>query len=100
VKSFRNTATRSNGFKVIKTRARPISARVESVVESMGDLMCLFYRSPAVRAGVNRERHRDCVHMRPEYFDGMQMYEDLAVMTALRWHNLWSSACSGWKSSL
>jgi len=45
-------------------------------------------------------RDRDCVHMRPEYFDGMQMYEDFAVMAALRWDNLCSSACRGWKSSL
>ena len=51
--SFRDTATRSNGFKVIKTRARPISARLTS----MGDLLCLFYRSTAVREGVNRKRH-------------------------------------------
>ena len=39
---------------------------------------------------VNRG-HRDCVHMRPEYFDGMQMHEDFSVMNALRWGNLWSS---------
>ena len=36
--------------------------------------------------------------MRPEYFDGMQMNEDFAVMAALQWDNLWSSACRGWKS--
>ena len=58
---------------------------------SMGDLLCLFHRSTAVRAGVNRKRHRDCVHMRPEYFDGMQMHEDFAVVAAVRWDNLWSS---------
>jgi len=28
--------------------------------------------------------------MRPEYFDGMQMHEDFAVMAALRWDNHWS----------
>jgi len=38
--------------------------------------------STDVRAGVNRKGHRDCVHMRPEYFDGMQMHEDFAVMAA------------------
>ena len=86
--SFMDTATRSNGFKVMRTRARPISARVAS----MGDLLCLFTRSTAVRAGVNRKRTTDCVHMRPEYFDGMQMHEDSAVMAAVRWNNLWSSA--------
>jgi len=52
-----------------------------------------IHRSTAVRAGVNRKQHRDCVHMRPEYFDGMQMHADFAVMAALRWDNLWSSAC-------
>jgi len=36
--SFRDTATSSNGFKVIRTRARPISARVASI----GDLLGLF----------------------------------------------------------
>ena len=45
-----DTATRSNGFKVIRTRARPISARVAS----MGDLLCLF---TGVRAWVNSKRH-------------------------------------------
>jgi len=44
-----------------------------------------IHRTTTVRAGVNRKRHRDCVHMRPEYFDGMQMHEDLTVMAALRW---------------
>ena len=28
--------------------------------------------------------------MRPEYFDGIQMHEDFAVMAILRWDNLWS----------
>jgi hypothetical protein len=51
-----------------------------------------IHRSTDVRAGVNRKRHRDCVHMRPEYFDGIQMHEDFAAMAALRWDNLWSSA--------
>jgi len=58
-----------------------------------GRLAMSIHRSATVRAGVNRKRHRDCVHMRPEYFDGMQMYEDFAVMAALGWDNLWSSAC-------
>ena len=37
--------------------------------------------------------------MRPEYFDGMQMHEDSAVMAALRWDNLWSCTCRGCTSS-
>ena len=49
-----------------------------------GRLAMSIDRSTAVRAGVNRKRHRDCVHMRHEYFDGMQMHEDFAVMAALR----------------
>ena len=36
--SFRDTATRSNGFKVIRTRTRSISARVASIK----DWLCLF----------------------------------------------------------
>ena len=36
-----------------------------------GRLAMSIHRS-SVRAGVNRKRHRDWVHMRPEYFDGMQ----------------------------
>jgi len=59
-----------------------------------------IHRSTAVRVGVNRKQHRDWVHVRPEYFDGMQTHEDFVVMAALRWDNLWSSACRGWKSSL
>ena len=46
--SFRDTATRSNGFKVIKTRVRPISARVAS----MGDLLCLFTGAPPSGRGL------------------------------------------------
>jgi len=57
-----------------------------------GRLAMSIHRSTAVRAGVNRKRTTDCVHMRPEYFDGMQMHEDSVVMAALRWNNLWSSA--------
>ena len=42
-------------------------------------------RSSAIRTGVtsNRKRHKDCVHMRPEYFDEMQMHEDFAAMAAV-----------------
>jgi hypothetical protein len=36
--SFRDTVTRWNGFKDIKTRACPISTRVAS----LGDLLCPF----------------------------------------------------------
>ena len=36
-----------------------------------GRLTVSIHRSTAVRVGVNRKRHRDWVHMRPEYFDGM-----------------------------
>jgi hypothetical protein len=46
--SFRDTATRSNGFKVIRTRARPISARVASV----GDLLCLLTGAPPSGRGL------------------------------------------------
>ena len=46
--SFMDTATRSNGFKVIRTRARPISARVAS----MGDLLCLFTGAPPSGRGL------------------------------------------------
>ena len=42
-----------------------------------------IHRSTAVRAGVNRKQHRDWVRMRPEYFDEMQMHEDISVMAAL-----------------
>ena len=65
-----------------------------------GRLAMSIHRSTAFRAGVNMKRHRDWVHMRPEYFDGTQMHADFAAMAALRWDNLWSSACRGWKSSL
>jgi len=65
-----------------------------------GCFIMSIHRSSYVRAGVNRKQHRDWVHMRPEYFDGMQMHEDFAVMAAVWWDNLWSSACRGWKSSL
>jgi len=34
-------------------------------------------------AGVNRKRQRDWVQMRPEYFDEIQMYEDISVMVDL-----------------
>jgi len=45
---FRDTATRSNGFKVIRTRACPISARVASI----GDLLGLFTgAAPSGRGG-------------------------------------------------
>ena len=46
--SFMDTATRSNGFKVMRTRARPISARVAS----MGDLLCLFTGAPLSGRGL------------------------------------------------
>jgi len=46
--SFRDTATHLNGIKVIRTRARPISARVTS----MGDLLCLFTGSPPSGRGL------------------------------------------------
>jgi len=90
---------RSNGFKVIRTRARPISARVAS----MGDLLCLFTGAAPSGRGLTgndteiakqssqqnphasaSHQNRDWIHMRPEYFDGMQMHEDFAVMAALR----------------
>jgi len=51
--SLRDTATRSNGFKVIRTRARPISARVAS----MGDLLCLFTGEAPSRRGLTVNRH-------------------------------------------
>ena len=41
-----------------------------------GRLAMSTHRSTAVRAGVNRKRHRDWVHMRPEYFDGEDFYCD------------------------
>jgi len=53
-----------------------------------GRLAVSIHRNTAVRAGVNRERHRDCVHMRPEYFDGIQMLEDFPVMADLRWDDV------------
>jgi len=65
-----------------------------------GRLAMSLHRSSAVSAAVNRKRHRDWVHMRPEYFDEMQVHDDFSVMAALRWDNLWSSTCRGWKSSL
>jgi len=52
------------------------------------------------RGGGHRKRHRDWVHMSSEYFNEMQMHEDFALIPALQWDNLWSSACRGWKSSL
>ena len=60
--SFRDTATRSNGFKVIRTGDRPISARVTS----MEDLSCLF--TGVAPSGLHRKQHRSWVHMRSEYF--------------------------------
>jgi len=54
--SFRDTATRSNRFKVIRTRARPISARVTS----MGDLLCLFTGAPASGRGWQETTQRLC----------------------------------------
>ena len=75
------TDSRSSGPELVR------SARVWHLWET-----CMsIHRSTAVRAGVNRKRTTDCVHMRPEYFDGMQMHEDSAIMAALRWNNLWSS---------
>ena len=71
----------------------------------MVDLLCLFTgAAPSGRGltGNDTETHRESlcrflltpsVHMRPGYFDEMQMHEDFAVMGALRWDNLWSSAC-------
>jgi len=61
---------RSNGFKVIRTRARPISARVASVGVSV-------HRISAVGAGVIRKRNRDWVHMSYEHFDEMQLHDFL-----------------------
>jgi len=78
--SFWDTATRSNAFKNIKTSKRACG--------NYGRLAVSIHRNTAVRAGVNRERHRDCVHMRPEYFDGIQMLEDFPVMADLRWDDV------------
>jgi len=66
-----------------------------------GRLAMSIHRSTAVRAGVNKKNDTEiCVHMRPEYFDGMQMNEDFAVMVVLRWDFLWSCVYRGCKSSL
>jgi len=46
--SFMENGTRSNGFKVMRTRTRPISARVAS----MGDLLCLFTGAPPSGRGL------------------------------------------------
>jgi len=54
--SFRDTATRSNGFKVIRTRARPISARVAS----MGDLLCPFTGAPPSGRELTETTQRLC----------------------------------------
>ena len=49
--SFMDTATRSNGFKVMRTRARPISARVASV----GDLLHVCPQDQRCRGGGHQE---------------------------------------------
>jgi len=93
--SFRDTATRSNGFKVIRTRARPISARVVS----MEDLLCLF-TGQRRRGWGPQETTQKLGPYEFWVFYEIQMHEDFALMAGLWWDNLWSSGGSVRKSSL
>jgi len=49
--SFRDTATRSNGFKVIRTRTRPISACVAADPDPVSDLSA----GPYINYGTKNE---------------------------------------------
>jgi len=80
--------------------SRPEVVRSARVWHLWATYCVYFTGAPPSGRGLTGNDTESSVHMRPEYFDGIQMYEDLVVMAALRWHNLWSSTCCGWKSSL
>jgi len=107
--SFRDTTTRSNGFKVIRTRPRPISAHVAS----MGNLLCLFTGAPPSGPGLTGNDKEIVSMWDPSILMGCRCmrillwwYEDFVVMADAWgfccdcWDNLCSSVCRGCKSSL